>query len=584
MKQSILAALLSAALFSALNAQTPLYIMFDPACTNRLEYSYTYSGKSLMMCSFIRDANELYFFLLDNSKNSKVEANPPKGTVACQDVPISPHVMNALNAGSKLTYFVFRQQNGYVTTPVQSGGYIVRSGTNFAFRSPNYDFVLDTANIDYARNLSQPGVASPVYLTGRRKDDCLERFTFRLEPASKDAARADVEVIPGIGIISDRTGKTGIEMEQNIYRLLKVNGMNLDDYIYAYCRASEKSDSTTAGTFITNVSPSSTAGAFEPYYFEELDKETNAATPDTSNQKLAQCPEKPGYGYHIVQPGETLNSIARIYSINPKSLVEWNNIQNPQQIKVCDKLWLSQQGTGTPAVEEKNYHIVQKGETLVGIARKYNLTEARIRRLNDFPSSGNVVIQPGQKILIAENAAPTPSKPSAPPPAATTTTPPSTTSVGTLGRLTYKTQKGETLNSVAWKFGYTTPYLRHINKNNNIPPNVSDDAVIPEGVVLIVSDGKGGRDDLSSFQPPSQQASTATGDKNQGTSGATTPFQSQKTSIPGYEYVGEYIVKAGDTFQSIATQYNVSAEKLAAANGLKPDQEPAPKSILKIPK
>jgi LysM repeat protein len=582
---SVLFAILS--LTPALRAQTPLYILFDATCMSQLEYSYTYSGQKLQMCSFARDDNELYFFLLDNSTDSKPEANPPKGVVTCLDVPMSAFVMQAINAGSKLCYFVFRQQNGYVTTPVKSGGYVIRSGTNFAFRSPNYDFVLDTADIDYARNLSQPGVKTPVYLTGRRKNDCLDLFSFRLEPTSKESPRADVDVIPGIGIISDRTGKTGAEMEQNVYRLLKVNGMNLDNYIYAYCRNTEKKDQSNAGTFITNVPADNTTGAFTPYEFSELDKETQSL-PDTSKQKLASCPEQPGYGYHIVQPGETISSIARIYNINPQSLLEWNNIKNSNQIKVCDKLWLSKPlsvTTPTPTSSpDNNYHTVQKGETLVGIARKYNLTEARIRRLNNFPPSGNVVIQPGQKIVIAENAPELQS-----PPASTSYPPPAAATAGaggigssSSGRMTYKTQKGETLNSVAWKFGYTTPYFRHINKNV-IPANVSDDAVIPEGITFVVSDGKGNREDFASFQPPGQ-AATSSNQQSIASATAETFLQAPKQNAPNFEYAGEYIVKTGDTLQSVAKLYNISPEKLAAANGLKPDQALTPRSILKIPK
>jgi LysM repeat protein len=597
MKQFILSVFLTAALLTASSAQKPLYILFDPACMNKLEYQYTYNGQNLLMCSYARDANELYFFLIGNQAEATITANLPKEAVTCQDLPINSNVMNAINAGSKVTYFVFRQQNGYSSVPVKSGGYIIRSGTSFAFRSPNYDFVIDTANIDYARNLSQPGVASPVYLTGRRKNDCLNSFSFRLEPAKKESPRADVDVIPGIGIISDRTGKTGVEMEQNVYRLLKINGMNLDDYIYAYCRIAEKPDSSNASTFITNVSPANAPGTFDPYYFDEPDKETHAAPTGNDKQKLAECPEQPGYGYHIVQPGETFNAIARIYSVNPKSLLEWNNIPNPEKIKVCDKLWLSPQGAGKPAAvqaDNNNYHVVQKGETLVGIARKYNLTEARIRRLNNFPPSGTVVIQPGQKILIAEPTGNTgtgggtgATKPS---PISNTQQPsgyvPPVATPGAAGRLVYKTQKGETLNSVAWKFGYTTPYFKHMNKNA-IPANVSDDAVIPEGMAFIVSDGKGGRDDFPSYQAPAQTTTPATsGDKNQGIStGAPntgTSFQPQKP--PGYEYIGEYIVKPGDTLQSVAKQYNLSPEKLAAANGMKSNQELTPRSIVKIPK
>lgn len=55
---------------------------------------------------------------------------------------------------------------------------------------------------------------------------------------------------------------------------------------------------------------------------------------------LVYCPEMPGAGYHIVQPGQTLYAISRAYEIPVQSLIYWNNISNPDQIEVCQKIWL----------------------------------------------------------------------------------------------------------------------------------------------------------------------------------------------------------------------------------------------------
>jgi LysM repeat protein len=576
MKQPILSALLSFFVFvSALNAQSPLYIMFDPSCTNQLEYQYTYTGQNLLMYSIAKGDNELYFFLVGAPTDPTPTANPPKGTVACQNVPINTGVMDAINAGGKVASFVFRQQNGYITMPVQSGGYVLRSGTSFAFRSPNYDFAMDTLNIDYARNLSQPGVASPVYLTGRRDMDCLDLYAFRLEPISPESPRADVEVIPGIGIISDRTGRNGVEMEQNVYRLMKINGMSLDDYIYAYCRNLEKPNADATGSFITNIpqNPGGTNDPFQPYDFSEPNKEDYLTQqPPSGNQQLSKCPEKPGYGYHLVQPGETMISIARMYNLNPRSLQEWNNISNADKIAVCDKLWLSKQGAGAPPPSASNLHVVQRGETLSSIARKYNVTVANLRSWNNMRDDQ---IQAGQRLKISDRPDGTGNYGSGSGGGTGSGQGISGGNSAPAGRMVYKTQRGETLNSVAWKFGYTTPYLRHINQTNKgLNQNVSDDAVLPDGIVLIVSDGKGGRDDFATFQAPARGNYTA----------PQNPTGQPQPPTSGFEYVGEYFVKEGDTLASIARQYNLSPDKLAAANGLRPGQEPAVRSILKIPK
>ena len=47
---------------------------------------------------------------------------------------------------------------------------------------------------------------------------------------------------------------------------------------------------------------------------------------------------------------------------------------------------------------QKRYHEIRRGETLYGIAKKYNVSVDDLRRLNKFSKSQN--IYPGQKIII----------------------------------------------------------------------------------------------------------------------------------------------------------------------------------------
>lgn len=574
MKQFFSALIFLFACTANVSSQSPLYIQFDASCMNQLEYRYTYTGQDLLMYAINKGEDELYFFKI-NSNAQTTTVGMPKGTISCQNVTLNSAEVNAINAGGRLAFIVHKVQSGWLSMPVEAAGQIFRAGSSFVFRSPNYDFLLDTSNIDYARNLSQPGVASPVYLTGMRDYDCRRQYAFRLEPATDDLPRMDIELIPGVGIVSNRAGRNGSEMEQNIYRLLKINGLGMEDYITANCRGIAQPNNSNA--FITGWPQNQAEERNDNAPFFEPDKEGYSPKPNAQPGGI-NCPEKPGFGYHLVQQGESLNSIARMYNLDSKQLADWNKVTEPNKIEICQKIWLSPQGgTASPSVSGYKEHVVQKGETVSSIARKYYIQEYELRKINKFPATGDIKIQPGQRLIVSKTKTTD---------ATTVTPPPAATTPVAANQVQYKVQKGETMESVSRRYGYTTEYFRYINRNVRYVP-AEDDKIIPEGVVLLVSDSKCERSDLATFRA-SQPVKTSTNSPgNNVPNSLNTPQGSVSpagTSKVQFEYVGEYIVKTGDTLLSIARQYNLPVEKLAAANNLRLGQEPQPRDILKIPK
>ncbi len=76
--------------------------------------------------------------------------------------------------------------------------------------------------------------------------------------------------------------------------------------------------------------------------------------------------------------------------------------------------------TSTPGADGSIIHIVQAGETLIGIAKAYGLTLDELLGLNNI--TRDTVIWPGEKLLIRPAQTPTPTSPSTP----TSTPPPAT--------------------------------------------------------------------------------------------------------------------------------------------------------------
>ncbi len=105
-------------------------------------------------------------------------------------------------------------------------------------------------------------------------------------------------------------------------------------------------------------------------------------------------PQKPRY--HIVQPGEWVYSIARRYGVSPQAIIRANNLRPPQYIIVPGQRLIIPEDGGAPPPGGR-IHIVKAGDTLYSIAVRYGTTVAAIKRANGLK---NDIIYVGQRLII----------------------------------------------------------------------------------------------------------------------------------------------------------------------------------------
>ena len=103
------------------------------------------------------------------------------------------------------------------------------------------------------------------------------------------------------------------------------------------------------------------------------------------------------------------------------------------------------------SVAEPVQHVVQDGETLYGIARRFHITLAELLDFNGIESSG--LLLPGTVLSIPDDESPT-----------------------------YAVLSGETLYGIARKFQTTVTELRRLN-------NLTETSILHAGQALIVPDG-----------------------------------------------------------------------------------------------
>lgn len=108
---------------------------------------------------------------------------------------------------------------------------------------------------------------------------------------------------------------------------------------------------------------------------------------------------------YIVQRGDTLFRIARRFNTSVTALAAANGVANPSLILVGQSLVIPSGGvapspTDTPPPTEEGY-TVQRGDSLYKIAARFNTTVAELIRLNNL-ANPNIII-PGQVLAISQS-------------------------------------------------------------------------------------------------------------------------------------------------------------------------------------
>ena len=116
-------------------------------------------------------------------------------------------------------------------------------------------------------------------------------------------------------------------------------------------------------------------------------------------QKKSKTGEKE---FYIVQPGETLFDVAQKNAVQLKYLLEYNNLKADSKLTAKTKLFLQpgfQGAVKNTDVNKSKMHVVGPKEGLYAIARSYNVTVEQLKEWNKL-NSENLKI--GQEIIVSK--------------------------------------------------------------------------------------------------------------------------------------------------------------------------------------
>ena len=139
---------------------------------------------------------------------------------------------------------------------------------------------------------------------------------------------------------------------------------------------------------------------------------------------------------HVVQRGETLYSIARHYGSSVSAIAAANGITNVNRITVGQRLVIP---TGSPGTTPPgSVYVVRPGDTLYSIARRLGVTVQALVNVNHIANPNRIYA--GQRLIVPSDGGHTPAP-------------------GTY----YRVQRGDTLYSIAWRYGVTVWAIVHAN-------------------------------------------------------------------------------------------------------------------------
>ena len=100
-------------------------------------------------------------------------------------------------------------------------------------------------------------------------------------------------------------------------------------------------------------------------------------------------------GYHRVKWGETLSEIADEYGVSQRDLRAWNKLDAKGSVRAGQRLRVSPPSAKATSTRT---HLVRRGDTLSGVARRYGVSVAELRRANGL-SEGST-LRTGESLKI----------------------------------------------------------------------------------------------------------------------------------------------------------------------------------------
>ncbi|MGB6134383.1 MAG: LysM peptidoglycan-binding domain-containing protein [Acidobacteriaceae bacterium] len=136
---------------------------------------------------------------------------------------------------------------------------------------------------------------------------------------------------------------------------------------------------------------------------DSFDLHLPAGTGALFQSEIAEIPvdKRRYWRLHDVQPGDTLDSVARAWRVAPSELAFVNQLTPGADLSGVDKLVIPVPPSNEFGGLRNELYRIRRGDTLVTIADRFGVTIAQLRRWNHLRGSE---VEPGRRLYVAEPA------------------------------------------------------------------------------------------------------------------------------------------------------------------------------------
>ncbi len=318
-----------------LSQAASLYLLHDQACMDRMLYSHTTNGKMSDVVVYRLKASASEFVYLEISPDQpRSQEFLPAQVYSCGNSLYNEKFVEAINNGSDQVFLMIKGQNNqYNVYKIAKAAYFQQIGPAITYISERYNFNLNTNNALINIDISIIKTkGKEILFDGKFENDCSGAYLLKKTSQDADPRHTDFVLVPELGIREERYGVNASDAYNNVRRLEKINDYTPDEYLRLLCQEQPPANKE-------ELTEKDIPKAFDQ-------------TPKTPSPKPAPAANPcggaiSGGGYHIVQKGETLYRISKSYGVTVAQIQAWNGLGSSTTIHVCDKLKVAEKATDT---------------------------------------------------------------------------------------------------------------------------------------------------------------------------------------------------------------------------------------------